>query len=86
MDPYEKTQVKIFPKDSKRCYFGTLVLEDEKGLDSYILLINYKIMDKDTDRTIQQAAKNSSLLINLHDIEHIELFYDEDSQLWKQLN
>lgn len=86
MDPYEKTQVKIFPKDSKRCYLGTLVLEDEKGLDSYILLINYKIMDKDTDRTIQQAAKNSSLLINLHDIEHIELFYDEDSQLWKQLS
>ena len=65
---------------------GTLVLEDEKGLDSYILLINYKIMDKDTDRTIQQATKNSSLLINLHDIEHIELFYDKDSQLWKQLS
>ena len=40
MDPYEETQVKIFPKDSKRYYWGTLVLEDEKGLDSYILLIN----------------------------------------------
>ena len=43
-------------------------------------------MDKDTDDTIQQALKNSSLLINMHDIEHIELFYKEDSQLWKRLS
>lgn len=86
MDPYEETQVKIFPKDSKRYYWGTFVLEDEKGFDSYILLINYRIVDKDTDVTIQQELKKSSLLINMHDIEHIELFYEEDSQLWKRLS
>jgi hypothetical protein len=88
IDYNRKTMLQVYIKNSPVVYIGTFKIREEKGLDSYIALINYASMDKNTKTIIFKPSKNdlnSSVIINLRDIERIEVIYEKESDLWKYL-
>lgn len=79
--------VTAYLKDSNLYYIGTFKLKDEHGIDSYIALIDYSVIDKNTDKLVANSDEiNSIALLNLHDIERLELTYEDDSKVWSWLN
>lgn len=88
IDYDKRTIMTVYLKDSDVYYRGIFRLRDEKGLDSYITLINYISFSVSDDEEIfnpKDANLNSTVVFNLHDIERIELFYENDSRTWKWL-
>ena len=88
IDYHKNTLLQIYLKNSNVMYIGTFKLREEKGLDSYIVLINYASLDKNTKEVIFNPTDNglqSAVAINLRDIERIELSYEHDSDAWKWL-
>lgn len=89
IDYHKNTLLQIYLKNSNVMYIGTFKLREEKGLDSYIVLINYASLDKNTKEVTFNPADNglqSAVAINLGDIERIELSYEHDSDVWKWLS
>lgn len=87
IDYKKKTIMYVFMKESDYYYTGEFKLYEEKGHDSYIVLINYMLCDKDTcDEITNSTQEKTAALINLQDIERIELFYEDDSEIWEWLN
>ena len=87
---YDKTtMMKVYIKGSDVYYIGAFKYREEKGLDSYIVLINYASLNKETVKTVFKPSKEgvkSVVAINLQDIERIEIIYDDESEVWKNMN
>lgn len=69
-------------------YIGKFSIKEEKGLDSWITLINYFSADKETkEKIFDPDEKNlkSVVVLNLRDIERIELIYEDESKVWNNL-
>lgn len=88
IDYNKKTILQVYIKNSSVMYIGTFKVREEKGSESYIALIDYAAMDVNTKNVIFNPNKknlNSSVVINLRDVERIELIYEKDSDLWNYL-
>ena len=88
IDYNKKTLMNIYLKDSDIYYAGTFKLRERKSIESYIML-NDDIVCTNDDECIcdySNQGLNSSVLINLQDIERIELLYEKDSKTWEWLN
>lgn len=85
---YEKrTMMVIYLKSSDIYYLGRFALREEKGLNSWILLVDYYRLDKTKNDVIYDPDKDqmhSSVLINLNDVESIHIIYEKDSKTWKR--
>ena len=89
IDYNKATMMKVYIKNSEVYYIGTFKYREEKGLDSYIVLINYASLNKETVKTVFKPSKEglkSVVAINLQDIERIEIIYDDESEVWKNMN
>ncbi len=87
VDYNKKTLMMVYLKESKVMYGGIFKLKDEKGSDSYITLIQYCLLEKDSNTLIRDFRKEkASVVINLRDVERIEIIYEDDSKVWKWLN
>lgn len=89
IDYDKRTMMMVYLKDSDVYYMGIFKLREEKGADSNIALINYAIFNKDTDEPVQNLEElglKSSIVFNLHDVERIQLIYEDDSNIWQWLN
>lgn len=88
IDYKNSTWLYIYIKASNICYAGNFSRREEKGMDSWIVLVHYYIIDKETLLKIgtqDTAEMRTSVAINLSNVERIELFYDKESEVWKRL-
>lgn len=88
LDYNNKTILQIYMKNSPVLYIGSFKVREEKGIDSYISLIEYIAIDSKTKETVfdpEENGLNSSVIINLRDVERIEVIYEKDSDLWNYL-
>lgn len=85
IDYENKTIMSVYLKGSNNYYIGTFSLKEENGKDSYIALIDYMLMDSETDEKIFEPEDPSSVVINLNDVERIELTYSTGSSVWENL-
>ena len=87
---YEKqTRMNIFLKSSNIYYSGRFAMREEKDLDSWIILTDYCRINKETINVIfdpDDEGLKSTVAINLHNIEYIEIMYENDSNVWKRIN
>ena len=82
----KKTIFIIYLKDSNFFYCGTFKYMDENGSDSYIALIDYSVFSYADDELIRDNSGNKmTIVFCLQDVEHIELLYEDDSDVWKML-
>lgn len=89
IDYDEPTMLCIYLKSSEIYYIGKFCYREEKGLDSWIVLINYCVADRNTNNIIfdsKEASYNSVTTVNLKDVERIEIIYEDDSEVWKRLS
>ena len=89
IDYEEPTMMSIYLKSSDVYYVGKYCYREEKGLDSWIVLINYCCVDRKDNRIIYDPKKEnhkSTVMINLNDVERIENIYEDNSKVWKQLS
>ena len=89
LDYSNKMILQVYMKNSPVLYIGTFKVREEKGIDSYISLIEYVSIDSKTKETIfspEEDGLNSSVIINLRDIERIEVIYGKDSKHWNYLS
>ena len=86
---YEKGNIIVVRmKNTDNYYIGNLCVHEEKGIDSWISLIHYKVYNKN-DEVIADADKtknNYILMINERDILSIDVLYEDNSLVWKRLN
>ncbi len=83
----KKTILLVYLKDSDYFYSGTFKYMDEHDADSYIALIDYSVFNKADNQLIRDNSGNKmSIVFCLHDIEHIELLYEENSAVWNLLD
>lgn len=86
IDFNKKAILLVYLKDSDCFYSGTFKYMDEHDTDSYIALIDYSIFSKADNQLIRDNSGNKmSIVFCLHDIEHIEILYEENSDVWKLL-
>lgn len=86
---YERsTKTKIFIKNSDYCYVGNFKAITSNNNGTYIALVKYAITDKKNNVLTNYPKHNinSSVVINLNDVEVVQLFYIDDSEVWKWLN
>ncbi len=87
IDYDKQTMMQIYLKSSSTMYIGRFAFREEKGLDSWIVLADYSKYVNDVkifnpnDHNIK-----SSVTINLNDVESIEIIYEDDSEVWKQMS
>lgn len=87
VDVHKRNMMIVYLKDSEYYFIGALRLHEEKGKDSYIVLIEYALYDKNNDELIcDYSETNSTVVINLQDIEYFQILYEDDSEKWKWLN
>ena len=86
IDYQKRTIMTLYLKDSGIFYRGIFKAREEKGSDSYITLINYISRNNENDLLIDATEIKTSVLINLRDVERIEMFYENDSEVWGWLN
>ena len=89
IDYDQSTMMSIFLKNSDIYYIGRFAYREEKGNDSWICLADYVVINKQTNETTYDPAKDnlkSSIVIPLSNIERIELVYENDSKVWKRIN
>lgn len=88
IDYKKPTMLNVYLKSANVYYIGKFCSREELGLDSWIVLINYFSVDKETNNPVfDPDAENykSTVAINLRDVERIEIIYEEDSETWKRL-
>lgn len=87
---YEKPIIlHVYLKSCDYSYIGQFVLREEKGLDSWITLIDYSQLDNKTSEELYSPTKDnlkSSIMLNLNDIESIQVIYEPDSEVWKRIS
>lgn len=80
----KRTMMLIYLKESDYFYIGTFKFMDEHDENSYIALINYSIFNRADNSLLRNNSDNKmSIVFCLHDIEHIELLYEDNSEVWK---
>ena len=83
----KKTMVSVYLKDSDYFYIGTFKFMDEHDGDSYIALIDYSMFNRVDNNLLRNNCGNKmSIVFCLRDIEHIELLYEDNSDVWKLLD
>lgn len=88
IDYDKKTMMKVYIKSSDIYYIGRFSFREENGINSWISLIEYYCVDKNTNKKIfdpEQGGLNSSVVINLSNIERIEIIYEKNSEVWQRL-
>lgn len=87
IDYEKKTIMCIHLKNSDIFYMGTFCIREEKGLESWIVLVDYYELNKDNTILFNsnKSSKNYSIAINERDIERVECVYEDDSNTWKKL-
>lgn len=78
----------VYIKSSNIYYIGRFSFREENGINSWISLVDYFCVDKNTNEKIfdpEQGGLNSSVAINLSNIERIEIIYENDSEVWEKL-
>lgn len=88
IDYDERTMMNIYIKSSNIYYLGRFIIREEKGLNSWIVLTDYYRINKESNNPLFDPDKgglNSTVAINLRDVERIELIYEKDSEIWKRL-
>lgn len=89
IDYDKRTMMNVYIKSSDVYYVGRFSMREEKGLESWITLIEYFRLDKKTNNKIFDPVEGglySSVAINLKDVERIEVIYEKDSKVWEKLN
>lgn len=89
IDYEEPTMMSIYLKSSEVYYVGKYCYREEKGLDSWIVLIDYCCANRNNNKILynpQKENKKSTVMINLHDVERIENIYEDNSEVWKHLS
>lgn len=82
----KKTMVSVYLKDSDYFYIGTFKYMDEHDGDSYIALIDYSMFNRADNNLLRNNCDNKmSIVFCLRDIEHIEILYEDNSDVWKLL-
>ena len=88
IDYSKKTMMNIYIKSSDIYYVGRFSYREENGIDSWISLIEYSSVNKKTNNPVfnsEAGGLNSSVVINLKDIERTEIIYEKDSDVWNRL-
>lgn len=88
IDYSNPTQMHIYIKSSNIYYVGEFGCREEKGMNSWIVLVNYYSADKETLQRVSPHATEqmrTAVAINIANIERIELFYEKGSEVWKVL-
>lgn len=88
IDYKKRTMMKIYIKSSDIYYLGRFAFREEKGIESWIALIDYYCLNiKDDDISFDPGHDNlkSSVVINLREVERIEIIYENDSEVWNRL-
>lgn len=86
IDYKKRTIMCIYLKNSDKFYCGTYCMREEKGLESWIVLVDYGVSDDNGivfDST--SVSQHYSMAVNERDIERIELVYEDDSETWKKI-
>lgn len=86
IDYQKPTMMQIYLKDSDFYYIGKFAFREEKGLDSWLVLVDYCSVKRNTNKAIYVPSAdniNSTVAINLSNIESIQLVYEDDSEVWK---
>nr|DAY89473.1 MAG TPA: hypothetical protein [Caudoviricetes sp.] len=81
--------LRIYVKNSNILYIGKLCIREEKGMDSWISLVDYGVIDKLTNEVIYDPQSNNertAAIVNLRDVERIETIYQNNSKLWDSLH
>lgn len=89
IDYNKNTIVMAYLKNSDLYYAGRLLYREENGRDSWICLIDYAAVKKDTNEVEfdpEKSDQKSTALLNLSDIERIHLIYEDDTKLWEKFN
>lgn len=88
IDYKKRTMMKIYIKSSDVYYLGRFSFREEKGLESWIVLIDYYCLDRSDNRILFDPEADdliSSVAINSKDVERLEIIYERDSDVWKKL-
>lgn len=88
IDYQKKTMMSVYLKSSNIYYIGRLAFREEKGNDSWICLVEYGVLDKDSNKIIYdpgEADLKTSVAINLSNVERIEMVYEDDSKVWERM-
>lgn len=85
---YDKgTTMQVYLKSSKSMYIGQFLYREEKGLESWIVLVTYSSLSTEDYHVMFCPIDDnykSTVMINLRDIDRIELVYKDDSNVWKR--
>lgn len=85
---YDKgTTMQIYLKSSKTMYIGQFLYREEKGLESWMVLVTYASLSTEDYHVMfctTDDGYKSTVMINLRDIDRIELIYNDDSDVWKR--
>lgn len=66
-----------------------MAIREEKGSDSYIGLIDYQVFNMDTGELLLDTTQEdyqTSVILNLHDLKSVELYYSSGSDTWEWLS
>lgn len=87
IDYDKKTMMLVYLKNDDVIYGGTFKARDERGIESYIVLIEYCLYVKNSGKIIRDSSnQKASVVINMKDVERVEMLYENDSKVWKFLN
>lgn len=85
IDFKKPTNIKIYLKSSDYFYKGKFCYLEEKGLDSWIVLKNYIKSNKSVNSDPEEIV-NSAVVINLRNIDNMEFYYENGSDVWEKMN
>lgn len=89
IDYDKRTMMKIYIKSSDVYYIGRFSFREEKGINSWISLVEYNCIDRKTNNKLfdpKDGGLCSSVAINLKEVERIEIIYEKDSKVWEKTN
>ena len=87
MIDYEKmTEIVIYPIDSDLVYMGNFVMRDMQNRNSYLVLRDYAIFNRNTQDIVKCFNTSpSTLWIPTRNIAYMETIYNEESKVWKNI-
>lgn len=87
VDMEKRNMVAAYIKNTDIYYTGALVVYEEKGKDSYITLIEYEVVDKNSNKVLQDSTKSKTVaVLNMQDIYRLEIYYEDGSRTWTMLS
>lgn len=63
-------------------YIGTLVIHEERGNDSWFVLDDYIVEEKNSKYKAEDMNFRSRIAINLRDVDRVELYYGDKKESW----